>query len=107
MMKRPERTRASLVLGVRLRLGDARLRGSSRPLLLCALLARIVAACHDDGQHGGAGGAGGTAATVPTDAGGLGGSAFNQCGVAAPLPADPGRCTVVSAPAIADFDDYA
>jgi hypothetical protein len=76
-------------------------------LLLCALLATAVAACNDDGQHGGAGGAGGAGGTAATDAGGLGGSAFNQCGVAAPLPADPGQCTAVSAPAIADFDDYA
>ena len=32
---------------------------------------------------------------------------FNQCGVAAPLPADTGQCTAVHAPLIADFDDYA
>jgi hypothetical protein len=38
--------------------------------------------------------------------GGLGGNTFNQCGVAAPLPAETGSCTAVTAPAIADFDDY-
>jgi len=37
---------------------------------------------------------------------GLGGNAFNQCGVAAPPPADTGQCTAVHAPLIADFDDY-
>jgi endo-1,4-beta-xylanase len=31
---------------------------------------------------------------------------FNQCGVAAPLPANPGQCTVVTSPTITNFDDY-
>ena len=37
---------------------------------------------------------------------GIGGSGFNQCGVAAPLPKNTGQCTTVSTPTIADFDDY-
>ena len=46
-----------------------------------------------------------------TDGGGLTGElnldgAFNQCGVAAPLPATTGQCTLVSAPSITNFDDY-
>lgn len=32
---------------------------------------------------------------------------FNQCGVAAPLPADTGQCTAVVAPILTNFDDYA
>jgi hypothetical protein len=42
-----------------------------------------------------------------TGGGGFGGRAFNQCGVATPLPADTGQCTPVHAPSIASFDDYA
>lgn len=47
-----------------------------------------------------------------TDGGSLTGElsldgAFNQCGVAAPLPANTGQCTLVSAPSITNFDDYA
>ena len=38
---------------------------------------------------------------------GIGPSRFNQCGVAAPLPENTGQCTTVSAPTIADFDDFA
>jgi hypothetical protein len=45
--------------------------------------------------------------TGPTGVGGTGASTFNQCGVAAPLPADTGQCTVVSVPLITNFDDYA
>jgi hypothetical protein len=37
---------------------------------------------------------------------GIGGSGFNQCGVAAPLPKNTGQCTTVSEPTIANFDDY-
>lgn len=73
-------------------------------LLLCILVAVGFAACGGDGpggtNTGGSGGASGTAGQ------GLGGSAFNQCGVAAPLPADTGQCTAVHAPLIVDFDDY-
>lgn len=32
---------------------------------------------------------------------------FNQCGVAAPLPTNPGQCTVVTDATITSFDDYA
>jgi hypothetical protein len=38
---------------------------------------------------------------------GIGGSGFNQCGVAAPLPKNTGQCTTVSTPTITNFDDYA
>ena len=75
-------------------------------LLIGALAAATtLAACggggaHDGNASDGGGGQGGTAG------GGLGGVAFNQCGVAAPLPADTGHCTAVHAPVIADFDDY-
>jgi len=72
--------------------------------VVCALAAASIAACggggQPDGTSSGGGGRGGTAGE------GLGGSAFNQCGVAAPLPADTGQCKPVSAPTIADFDDY-
>src|SRR5687767_10233211 len=72
-------------------------------LLLCTLVASNVAACGDGGE--GAGNTGGSNGTGLTG-GGLGGASFNQCGVAAPLPADTGQCTGVSAPAITAFDDY-
>jgi hypothetical protein len=72
--------------------------------LLAILIAGTFAACTDGVSGGGnTGGGGGTGATD----GGFGGPAFNQCGVAAPLPADTGQCTAVTAPAIANFDDYA
>src|SRR6478735_7779548 len=83
---------------------DVRRAQSRRRGLLCALVAGAVAACSDGGQQSaGDAGAGGRGAPI---GGGLGGSAFNQCGVAAPLPADTGQCTAVSDPTIADFDDY-
>ena len=41
-----------------------------------------------------------------SSAGGGASSKFNQCGVAAPLPANPGQCIVVTAPTITNFDDY-
>ena len=77
------------------------------PLLLCALIAGNLGACGDGGPQGGnSGGGGGTGLTGLGGLGGLGGGAFNQCGVAAPGPSDAGHCTAVSAPTIADFDDY-
>jgi hypothetical protein len=76
---------------------------TSRSLLLCALVAGPLAACGGDGAPAG-GGSGGTGLTGLD--GGLGGNTFNQCGVAAPPPAETGQCTAVTAPAIADFDDY-
>ncbi|HEX6273232.1 MAG TPA: hypothetical protein VFZ53_09335 [Polyangiaceae bacterium] len=76
-------------------------------LLLFATVAASagqLAACSDDPSNGGdAGGSGGSGAA---GVGGTGASTFNQCGVAAPLPADTGQCTVVSVPLLADFDDY-
>jgi hypothetical protein len=83
------------------------LRASRRLLLFTftfTFIATNVAACGDGGQGAGnTGGGGGTGAA----GGGLGGNAFNQCGVAAPLPANTGQCVAVSAPALTDFDDYA
>jgi len=81
-------------------------RSIPRFLELFALVfaACTLAACNDgtpeaaDDSPAPTGGTGGT---------GFGGNSFNQCGVAAPLPADTGQCTVVTAPTIADFDDYA
>jgi len=72
----------------------------------CALLAGLLAACSDDAHQGGKD-AGATGLTGVDGLGGIGGNTFNQCGVAAPKPSDSGNCTAVSAPAIADFDDYA
>jgi hypothetical protein len=74
--------------------------------LLCALAAS-VAACGSGGPREGTG-TGGTAG----DGGGtpdadLADANFNQCGVAAPLPADTGKCVTVHAPALTNFDDYA
>ena len=71
--------------------------------MLCALVASPLAACSEDGNGGG----GGTGLTGLTGLGGIGGDTFNECGVAAPKPADPAHCTAVGAPALADFDDYA
>jgi len=79
------------------------LRGCSL-LLLGALIASNVAACGDSGPApGNTGGTGGTGLT----GGGFAGAAFNECGVAAPLPSSASQCTAVSAPTVADFDDYA
>jgi hypothetical protein len=73
-------------------------------LLLSALCVATVAACSDDaGDEASGGGSGGSGAT---GVGGTGASVFNQCGVAAPLPAETGQCTLVSAPLVTDFDDY-
>jgi hypothetical protein len=81
------------------------LRRSS--LLLVSVLGALagnLAACSDEaGDDANGDGSGGSGAT---GVGGTGASAFNQCGVAAPLPAESGQCTLVSAPLIADFDDY-
>jgi hypothetical protein len=61
---------------------------------LLLLVAGNLPACGGDGHAGG-------------NTGGLDAGSANQCGVAAPLPADTGQCTAVHAPSIADFDDYA
>ena len=76
-----------------------------------------VAGADTTGSGGGAtaGGGGasgsGTSGSSSGEGGAAGGSSvsskFNQCGVAAPLPANPGQCTVVTGPTIANFDDYA
>jgi hypothetical protein len=77
-------------------------------VLICALLASTASAC-GSGTPGEktAGGTGGTTGEggVTADAG-LEDANFNQCGVAAPLPADTGHCVTVHTPAITNFDDY-
>jgi hypothetical protein len=103
------------------------LRSAPRPaaVLVPFALSFVVVACGESskeeassgGSGGGAGigasGSAGSAGAVAsggssiTIGAGIGGTGFNQCGVAAPLPADTGQCTVVSAPAITNFDDYA
>jgi hypothetical protein len=52
-------------------------------------------------------GSGGSAGERATTSSSFGGSAYNQCGVAAPLPVDTGQCTLARSPAITDFEDYA
>ena len=78
---------------------DMPVRASSL-LFVSVVLAGPLAACGGDGPSAGSGGTG------LAGLGGSGGNTFNQCGVAAPLPAETGSCTAVTAPAIADFDDY-
>jgi hypothetical protein len=76
-------------------------RKTLETFLVYALFGAMVIACGGGGGNARPGGNG------AADGGGFGGHAFNQCGVAAPLPADTGQCTAVTAPAIADFDDFA
>ncbi len=71
--------------------------------LVLSVLGITAAGCGEPSEESAAAGAGGAG---PALGEGLGGLAFNQCGVAAPLPVDTGQCTLVSAPAIANFDDY-
>jgi hypothetical protein len=72
-----------------------------------AFLASTVTACSDGGEEETNGGdPSGTGGTGATGGSGFGASSFNQCGVAAPLPTDTGQCAAVTAPKIADFDDY-
>jgi hypothetical protein len=80
---------------------------SSRLFVLCTLglAASTLAACNEDAQDEASGG--GTGGMDGTDGSSAGGTTFNQCGVAAPLPADTGQCAAVGGPLIADFDDYA
>jgi hypothetical protein len=70
---------------------------------VAAALGSQLAACSgeasDDENADGRGG------RASTGVGGTGGDTFNQCGVAAPPPADTGQCTVVSVPLLTDFDD--
>ncbi len=66
-----------------------------------------LTACGENDADDASGDSGGSGGTGSTAVGGTGASTFNQCGVAAPLPAETGQCTAVSAPLIADFDDYA
>jgi hypothetical protein len=60
-------------------------------------------ACGDGGHgQGNTGDGGDTSGAINLDAG-----IFNQCGVAAPPPANTGQCTAVTAPLITNFDDFA
>jgi hypothetical protein len=68
-----------------------------------SLAASTLTACSDDAQGEGTG-SGGTDSTGRID---TSGRSFNECGVAAPLPAETGQCTAVAAPLVTDFDDYA
>jgi hypothetical protein len=68
-----------------------------------SLAASTLTACSDDAQDG-TGGSGGTNSTAGID---TSGRSFNECGVAAPLPAETGQCTAVAAPLITNFDDFA
>ena len=69
-------------------------------------------AAGDSGASGASGtpgssGSSGSSGVAGASGGGSAGAIFNQCGVAAPLPAETGQCTRLSAPTFADFDDYA
>jgi hypothetical protein len=81
-----------------------RIRTFELPLLFALSLPSLgcgdtAGAGASDGGRSGAGGSGFGAA-------GFGGDSFNQCGVAAPLPAESAGCTAGTAPTIGDFDDY-
>ena len=62
-----------------------------------------LSACSDGAQEEGDG----NSATNPTGGIDTSGRSFNECGVAAPPPAETGQCTAIAAPMIANFDDYA
>ncbi len=76
-------------------------------LTTLVLTLHTLAACGGDGAEPSGGGPDSTGGTGGTGAPGIGGENFNQCGVAAPLPAETAQCSRVSMPTIADFDDYA
>lgn len=67
------------------------------------------------GSSGSAGGGGTAGGGTGSGLGGVGtagdtasdGSGLNECGVAAPLPAETGQCATVAAESITDFDDFA
>ena len=65
------------------------------------VFASLAAACSEDAAN--TGGSGGSPSTGGSGFGGV----INQCGVAAPLPAETGQCKATSAPLVTDFDDYA
>lgn len=67
-----------------------------------------LAACGENSPDpAGGSSSGGSGGGGVTTSNSFGGSAYNQCGVAAPLPADSGKCTVARVPALTDFEDYA
>lgn len=80
------------------------MRSRAYDLVLVSLLSVVAFACGKGGQKGesadpsGHAGAGGAAESVTFE--------LNQCGVAAPVPENPGQCALVSASAITSFDDY-
>lgn len=79
------------------------MRARAYDLVLFSVLSLTAAACGNSGskaRSGGDGttGAAGSAGTSGTDAELT--FDLNQCGVAAPLPVNPGQCVVVTAPAI-------
>ena len=77
----------------------------SRVLLLFASAYTSITLCAcSDGTEDGAGGGNGGNTTGGID---TSGRSFNECGVAAPSPAETGQCTPIAFPLIADFDDYA
>ena len=85
------------------------MRSRAYDLVLLAAFSLLTTACgssaskgSSEGQAGSAGasghaGTGGAAESVTFD--------VNQCGVAAPLPMNPGQCALVTAPTITSFDD--
>lgn len=79
---------------------------SSRLLLLSTLSVATLtlAACSGEGDDGASGdGSGGSSGG---DGNGTAARSFNECGVAAPLPAETGQCTAIASPVIADFEDF-
>ena len=70
---------------------------------MSVLVSSVSIAC-GDAQEDTGDGTGGTNATGGID---TAGRSFNECGVAAPLPAETGQCAALAAPLIANFDDFA
>jgi len=82
-------------------------RVSERIGLLAVVAGSHLAACSSNSGGTEIAADSGSDGAMASAAGVDGGSfSFNQCGVAAPLPADTGQCTAVHAPLIANFDDY-
>lgn len=72
-------------------------------LVLFSVLSLLATACGDSGSKAGGGGAGTSGAAGGAGTGGTDATLtfdLNQCGVAAPLPMNPGQCQLVTAPAI-------
>jgi hypothetical protein len=72
------------------------------------LAASLALGCSDDGgsaANTGGSGSGGATSTGGSKSG-TGGTVINQCGAAAPLPAETGQCKATSTTLITNFDDY-